>query len=128
MSNNSVPKFDALMVPTISALKALGGSASNEELHDWIADHLKLSADARDALHGDTSTTEFRYRLHWARSFLKAFGAINNSERGVWTLTSVGEHVTDADVAKIKKAVRAKSVAKPKKAGKARRTINLTSR
>ena len=109
MSNNSVPKFDALMVPTISALKALGGSASNEELHDWIADHLKLFADARDALQGDRAITKFRYRLHWARSFLKKYGAINNSERGVWTLTSAGEQVTDADVGKIKKAVRAQT-------------------
>ena len=33
--------------------------------------------------------TELRYQLHWARSNLKAFGAINNSERGVWTMPGV---------------------------------------
>jgi restriction system protein len=52
--------------------------------------------------------TELRYRLHWARSYLKAFGAINNFERGVWTLTPTGEKITSADVPKIKKAVREK--------------------
>ena len=114
MIKTEVPKFDALMAPTILALKSLGGSASNEELHDWIADHLKLSADARDALHADTSMTEFRYRLHWARSYLKAFGAINNSERGVWTLTNPSVHVTEGDVAKIKKAMVAQRMAKRK--------------
>jgi restriction system protein len=106
MTKDAIPKFDALMGPTVAALKALGGSASNEELHDWIADHLKVSSSARDELHADTSMTELRYRLHWARSYLKAFGAINNSERGVWTLTEAGEKVTDADVPLIKKAFR----------------------
>ncbi len=52
--------------------------------------------------------TELRYQLHWARSNLKAFGAINNSERGVWTLTETGEAITAADVPKIKKIVREK--------------------
>lgn len=46
-------KFDELMAPTIEALKALGGSASNEDLQDWIADHFALPAEARDRLHGD---------------------------------------------------------------------------
>jgi restriction system protein len=111
-----IPKFDELMLPTIEALKALGGSASNEELHDWIADHLALPAEIRDRPHGDGTTTELRYRLHWARSYLKAFGAINNSERGVWTLTEAGVKVTAGDVAAIKKVVREKRYAQRKAA------------
>jgi restriction system protein len=105
---SSLPKFDELMIPTLRALKALGGSASNEELHDWVADDLQLPADVRDLPHGDESMTELRYRLHWARSYLKAVGAINNSERGVWTLTDAGERVTPDDIAAIKKSVRTK--------------------
>jgi len=105
---NDIPKFDELMVPTIAALKGLGGSASNEELHDWVADHLALTPAARDRLHGEGTMTELRYRLHWARSYLKAYGAINNSERGVWTLSDAGEKITAADVATIKKTVREK--------------------
>ena len=108
MKANEVPRFDELMVPTIDALKGLGGSASNEELHDWIADRLALPAAVRDRVHSDGPMTELRYRLHWARSYLKAFGAINNSERGVWTLTDPGEQITAADVPRIKKAVRDK--------------------
>lgn len=116
MAHDPVPKFDAFIWPTIAALKELGGSASIEELHDWIADHLRLSAEVRDAPHGDTSMTELRYRLHWARSYLKAYGAINNSERGVWTLTDAGERLTEAEVSTIKRTVRAQIVAKRKAA------------
>lgn len=108
MKADDVPKFGELLVPTVEALKGLGGSASNQELHDWVADHLALSAEARDRLHGEGTMTELRYRLHWARSYLKAYGAINNSERGVWTLSEAGEKITAADVATIKRFVRAK--------------------
>jgi restriction system protein len=101
-----LPKFDELMLPTIEALKGLGGSASNEELHDWVADRLALPAAVRDKVHGEGPMTELRYRLHWARSYLKAYGAINNSERGVWTLSDAGEKIVAADVARIKKTVR----------------------
>jgi len=108
MSKVSVPKFDDLMIPVLRALKALGGSGSNEELHDWVADYLGLSTELRDLPHGDGTTTEVRYRLAWARTYLKSFGAINNSERGVWTLTDIGEGLTEVDVTNIKKAVRTK--------------------
>lgn len=106
-ARDDVPRFDELMLPTLAALKALGGSASNEELHDWVADHLKLSAETRDRLHGEGPNTSLRYRLHWARSYLKAAGAIDNSERGVWTLLDAGERVTASDVDRIKRDVRA---------------------
>lgn len=108
MQKVSVPKFDELMIPVLRALKALGGSGSNEELHDWVADHLSMSTEQRDLPHGDGTTTELRYRLAWARTYLKSFGAINNSERGVWTLTDAGEGLSEADVNHIKKSVRTK--------------------
>lgn len=111
---DDLPKFDELMVPTIEALKGLGGSASNEELHDWVADKLTLPPAARDRLHGEGNMTELRYRLHWARSYLKAYGAINNSERGIWTINDVGEAITPDDVAVIKKTVRERRYAQRK--------------
>lgn len=113
---DDLPKFDELMMPTIEALKGLGGSASNEELHDWVADKLALPAAARDRLHGEGNMTELRYRLHWARSYLKAYGAINNSERGIWTINDVGEAITPDDVSAIKKTVREKRYAQRKAA------------
>lgn len=42
-----IPKFDERVVPTVEALKRLGGSASNEELHDWVADHLALAKELK---------------------------------------------------------------------------------
>ncbi len=104
-SKVDVPKFDALMQPTLEALKALGGSASNQELHDWIADYLDIPEEVRIVPHGDRGMTALQYRLHWARSYLKRVGAVDNSERGVWTITDGGRRMTDKDTAAVKKRV-----------------------
>ncbi len=112
---DELPKFDELMIPTLDALKALGGSASNEEIHDQVADTLKVPSELRDKLHSDGAKTALRYRMHWTRTYLKKYGAIANSIRGVWTLTDKGEHVTAQDVIAIKRDVRNEAALKRKK-------------
>ncbi len=101
---NDVPKYDALMIPVLRALKRGGGSATNDELVERVAVDLGLPEDIRDVMSENGVRAEFAYRLAWARTYLKKFGAIENSERGVWSVTDVGETLTEADVAAIKRA------------------------
>jgi restriction system protein len=108
-----MPKYDELMIPTLAALKALGGSASNDELFDRVVADLGIPDEIRDAPHGDGSVGELAYRLSWSRTYLHQVGAIVRSQRGVWSITDKGEAVTDADIGGIKRTVIA--------AGKARR-------
>jgi restriction system protein len=75
-------------------------------LHDWIADQLNLSDDLRSIPHGKGGMTVLQYRLHWARSYLKRVGAIENSERGIWTITDAGRHMTSEEISQVKKRVR----------------------
>lgn len=105
-SKRDLPKFDALMKPVLEGLQALGGSASIAELHDWIADHLRLTDDLRSIPHGKGGMTVLQYRLHWARSYLKRVGAIENSERGIWTLTDAGRQMPLGEISQVKKRVR----------------------
>jgi restriction system protein len=109
-----VPKFDDMMVPTVEALKRLGGSASNEELVDEVAKALGLSEAVRNVTDAKRGMSELAYRLAWTRTYLKAWGALDNSERGVWSLTDKGEHITQADVETIKRDVRSDGQAKRK--------------
>ena len=51
--------------------------------------------------------TVLRYRLHWARTYLKKVDAIDNSERGVWTLTDIGRNMSDQEIAAVARRVRA---------------------
>jgi restriction endonuclease Mrr len=62
-SKLDVPKYDALMQPIVDGLKALGGSSFNQELHDWVADHLGLSDEVRAVPHGNRGMTVLQYRL-----------------------------------------------------------------
>ena len=97
-----IPKFDDLFNPLLKALHNLGGSASILELEDEVAKILNLSdADVDEIYKG---STKFSYKLAWARSYLKRYGVIDNSIRGVWGLTSEGKkcHSIDKDVVKKK--------------------------
>ncbi len=99
MKNNSVPTFDAMMNPLIEAMQLLGGSGTNEEIENKVAELLGLSDAQIDIPHGDESDgrTEFGYRLAWTRTYLKRFELIENSSRGVWALTPKGKSIGKFD-------------------------------
>ncbi|MGG4455130.1 restriction endonuclease [Brevibacillus porteri] len=85
----AVPKYDELMNPALQALHNLGGSSSISEMEDEVIKMLNLSeVDVADIHRGNT--TKLSYRLAWARTYLKRFGLLDNSARGVWSLTQKG--------------------------------------
>ncbi len=78
-----------LIEPTFTALVALGGSATVDEIREKVIEILRLPDDIVDEPHrGNASQqTELEYQLAWARTRLKSYGAITNSKRGVWMIT-----------------------------------------
>jgi restriction system protein len=101
-----VPSFDEMMWPTLEALKSSGGSASNQELLARVVQIMNLPEELQTISHGGGPKTEVEYRMFWARTYLSKVGAIENSERGVWSITSAGRGLTEADVQKIVGQVR----------------------
>jgi restriction system protein len=87
-SNSVVPTFDSMFVPTIQALQALGGSGTTEEIYEQVIQILNLSDEVLEILHGSTSQSKVAYRLAWSRTYLKKYGLLQNSGRGVWSLVS----------------------------------------
>ena len=92
-----IPKQVDLMSPTLRALEALGGSASIHELDDRVSKDLGLADAILDVVHGDGPQTEFAYRCAWARTRLRRIGAVDNSARGVWTITETGRRTGSAE-------------------------------
>src|ERR1035438_4489913 len=92
-----VPTLDQLMNPLIAALRDLGGSGSIEEIYEKVIENLKLSDDVLSVLHEPevSNQTEVHYRLAWARTYLKKYGALMNSSRGVWSLAKTDLAVVD---------------------------------
>ena len=71
----------------IDALKRSGGSSTNEELLESIANLAALTDQQTSLLHGDGPRTEVDYKIAWAKTYLKNAGFLENSARGVWRLT-----------------------------------------
>ncbi len=105
MDSNALPKYPDYVFPTLEALKKKGGSATIDEIEDAVAAIMKLSNKALEIPHGDSSQSEFQYKLAWVRTFLKKYGAIDNSERGVWAITEKGEKVTEDEAKKVFKII-----------------------
>lgn len=90
------PTYKYFLLPTLKALFALGGSGSNEEIYKGVLSIMNLSEEIIDELHTFTMT-EVEYKLMWARTYLKNFGALVNSRQGIWSLTSKGVKMASLD-------------------------------
>lgn len=97
-------KYDDLFNPTLTALKNLVGSGSVSEIEEQVIGILELTENAINEIHRE-STTKLKYRLAQARNYLKRYGLIENSSRGVWALTENGQKTDKVDQEKVKKAV-----------------------
>lgn len=105
-----VPRYDQLLNPTLKALRSLGGSASTTELLEQIIEDLQPSKEVVEQAHsGKSNQTELGYRLAWARTYLKKYGLITNSARGVWALTPKGVDLKTVDPRVVVRLVREQS-------------------
>jgi len=83
-----IPSYDEMFNPLIEALHELGGSGSIEEINNKVIELQKYPAEIVDIPHGEGPTTEIEYRLGWARTYLKKYGLLENSNRGVWAISN----------------------------------------
>lgn len=112
-------QYDDLMNPVIQVLKNLGGSGTNEEIVSKVAELEKIPSEQIEVLHNPEKggMTEIEYRLMWTRSYLKIYGTIENSERGVWSLTEKGSQIDKVDEKEVVRVVR-EQMKKNKKAAR----------
>jgi restriction system protein len=106
---SKLPTFDQLMNPLLKALQALGGSGSIEEVYDKVVELEQFSDDVISQLHDPekSNQTEVAYRLAWARTYLKKYGLLENSSRGVWSLNQKANDSSKVDPHKVVQFVRA---------------------
>lgn len=69
------------------------GPLSIQELSEQVAADLALSDEILDIPHKDGPQSEVDYRAAWARTHLKLVGAVDNTSRGIWTITEGGRRI-----------------------------------
>ena len=105
--HDSLPTFDELIVPTIKALLGLGGSGTIEEINERVYQIANIPDETLQILHGENGLqSEVDYRLAWSRTYLKKYGLLDNSARGIWALTKSDLNIDQIDSDQIVRTVR----------------------
>lgn len=113
----TLPTFDDLMNPLLDALRMLGGSGSIEEIYSKTIEITGLTEGVLAQLHDadKSSQTEVGYRLAWARTYLRKYGLLENSSRGVWSLTEKAKSIVSVEPGEVVRFVRALDKQEPPK-------------
>jgi restriction system protein len=100
-----LPKVEDFYVPTIKALRHLGGSASIEEIQDRLIETERLTQEQLDQTYPTSGDQIVPDRMSWARTYLKIAGLLASGGRGIWVLTDAGRHAVetmcDADLRRL---------------------------
>lgn len=106
---SKLPPYDQLFNPLLKAINALGGSGSNEEIYDKVVELERYPEEISTLLHDPekSNQTQLGYRLAWARSYLKKYGMLENSSRGIWSLTPKANGVEKVNPQDVVRSVRA---------------------
>jgi restriction system protein len=107
-NKKQMPAYHELMNPLLIALHELGGSGSIDEIAQKVAEISDFSEELLNVPHNPekSSQTEIEYRLAWARTYLKKYGLLDNSERGVWVIVPEKRNVKSIDPQEVVKTVR----------------------
>lgn len=105
---SDLPRYNELMWPMLVALHELGGTATNRETDAQVVSTLALTEAEQSLLIPSGKQSVIVNRLHWARSYLRMSGAIENVARAVVTVTPYGRTLTHADMATLDAQVRAR--------------------
>lgn len=106
----AVPVFHEMFNPLLQSFRNLQGSGRNDELVKEVVKTMSLSDEVASIPHGTGGLSEVAYRLAWARTYLKKYGLLDNSARGVWALTPIGMMTGTVDPAEVVTYVRNLSV------------------
>lgn len=105
--DGSLPTFIDLIIPTLKALKSLGGSGSIEEIIEKVIEIERIPDEVLQIQHNENGVQgEVEYRLAWSRTYLKKYGLLENSTRGVWSLTDADFDIGSLDPNLMVKTVR----------------------
>lgn len=95
VEKEGLPDLAGMMLATVDALKQIGGSASIDELDEKVIEMEGVPEEEQAlVMANESGRPRVNYYLAWARTYLKRGGALENSSRGVWSLTKIGYDIS----------------------------------
>lgn len=90
------------MYPTLVAVRDMGGSATKSELLEKVPEIAEVTDEQLAVVFPADytrlqGTSKVLYEISWAFSCLKSIGALENSRRGVWSITQKGLDYLEMD-------------------------------
>jgi restriction system protein len=95
--SSGFPNRSQLISNTFLALKECGDSATNDEIYEQVIRLMDLPDSIVDTMCADGVETKLQYELRWARTYLKKYGALQNSKRGIWSITKEFSNLSNID-------------------------------
>jgi restriction system protein len=96
MSALDLPTKEDFLTPTLEVISSAGGSLGRTEIKEKVAQKAGLSDDQLAVTYPDGRSAGRSValdRIGWGLSALKLMGALDNSNRGVWSITSRGREL-----------------------------------
>jgi restriction system protein len=87
-----------MLWPAIVALRALGGSAADDELLTKVVEVMQLSPEVQNVPHTDGRQSKVNYYFQRAMTDLRRTGYVDNSASGAWALTDSGERTSQTAI------------------------------
>jgi len=109
-----VPIIVELLFPVLECVRALGGSSTNQEMLETVIEREGFSQDIQD-VPDKGGTSKLASRIAGARQYLREMGLLENSARGVWSVTESGEQASIEDIPSILEQARDKYRTKRKR-------------
>ena len=121
MADIEIPTRLDLMYPTLVAVRDMGGSATKSELLERVPEIAGVTDEQLAVLFPEGSRqgeSKVLYRIPWACTHLKIIDALDNSQRGVWSITQKGLDYLEMD--RVEEALKSANKAVARERRKAR--------
>lgn len=102
MTAADLPRYADLMLPTLRAVEALGGSGSAREITANVLETVAPSDEQLALSYENRPKSVLIDRIDWARSYCKLAGALESPRRGLFVMTPLGReiaHLSDSEAA-----------------------------
>ena len=98
MTPEELPAYSDLILPTVRAVSALGGSAKAREITGQVLTDLEATDEMLSVMQPTRpDASVLLERVAWGRSYAKLTGALESPSRGVFLLTPLGKELLNLD-------------------------------